>query len=216
MILKNKYHSAMEKITVSDEMQVRILKNLEASTYSETSVKEQPRFKWRLSMGFAGSFAVAMLLLLVYLSPWKLQPAPPDGQDTQHQVTVVNPFVQVKNIAELKASLSFDPPLPKKLPNGYELKSISIISGKVVQLDYSDGSYEIGYRTAQGTEDISGDNTSYAVSETTTLGSTSIHLKGSKALFNLATWTQDGFTFSLSFSAGMEKETVLSIISSIV
>jgi hypothetical protein len=63
-------------------------------------------------------------------------------------------------------------------------------------------------------QDISGDYTVYEDSEVVKISNAEVVMKGNKSLIHLATWAWDDYSYSLSFSAGIEKEAVLSIIES--
>lgn len=133
------------------------------------------------------------------------------GENTQ---STGNPAVEVKGLDELKKKVAFDLFVPKTIPNGYEIDSTSVIFGKLAQIIYSDGANEITYRAAKETEDISGDYTSYEEIEVEMVGDNEVTLKGSKSLIHLAAWTKDNCSYSLSFSAGLAKENVESMIES--
>lgn len=137
------------------------------------------------------------------------------GDGSGMSVMTVNPIKEMKDLAELKKEVDFKVMLPKQLPDGYAIRSIALYSGKMVQIRYSDGVNEILYRTESGSGDISGDYTEYEKTNLVKAGADSILMKGDQKLIKLATWTHNGYSYSLSFSAGIELEEALSLISSI-
>lgn len=257
MILTTKYRSAMEKITVTPQMEERILTKLHDIKESERKRKKQQNLK-RFRPVFAAAACCAIIICAMAIYPlfkislgnWQIQvpqptpgsgttsvllpsnsgkseaqqgasPSEPTGSlssagdNTESEVTGGNPIVDTNGIEELKKSLPFQLMIPEKIPTGYKINSTSIISGELAQIIYSDGENQITYRAAKGSNDISGDNTSYPESDNTKMGDIMVKLDGSNSLVNLATWTKDGCSYSLTFSAGMAKKAVTSIIESV-
>jgi hypothetical protein len=139
-------------------------------------------------------------------------------QPQSDKVAVCNPIVQVKDISELKKAVTYQLLVPSEVPAGYEIESISVITGSMAQIIYNNKDSEddkIVYRTSSGTEDISGDYNTYETVDAIKVKAAEVTLKGSKTLVNLAIWSQDGCTFSLSFSIGANKEAVMSIVNSL-
>lgn len=213
----NKYRSEMEKITVTPEMEERILKNLSNKTAYETEIKKQSYLKWiRPVSVIAACFVIVIGVMFTFPSLKNSIFGNPQSQTPQEgQILIPNPIVETDGVEELKKSVSFDLLVPGILPEGYKIESTSVISGKLAQIIYSNGSSSITFRAAKGDEDISGDYTSYEESHTAEIGGAMVTLKGSKSLVSLAVWTKDDCSYSLSFSAGVDKETAVNIIESI-
>ncbi len=226
----NKYRSVMEKIKVTSQMEERIVSNVSSKKEPSTEIKEQPWPKWiRPAGAIAACCAIVLGIMIIYPSyinsKWRNQPtqtpqlagnsggtaAQPGGQ----QVLIPNPIANTKGVDELKKAVPFELLVPEKLPTGYKIVNTSVISGKLAQIIYSDGSNKITYRVAKGAKDISGDYTSYEESDVVKAGDTQVTLKGSKSLINLATWIKDNCSYSVSFSTGIEKDAVVSIIDSL-
>jgi hypothetical protein len=278
MISMNKYRSEIEKISVTPEIEDRILRNLSSKKNSAKEMKRQPHISWMRRAGFlAASCAIALCAFLlnpsIISSDWGKKPAhnsegnvvqsemprtqapesstnsggsttkpgglqtqapvsssnsggsttKPGGLQTQAPVSSTNsgensgqaegsPFVNAKGIAELKKAVSFTLFIPKNLPSGYKIDDTSVITGEVAQIIYSDGSNKIIFRTARGSDDISGDYTSYEKSDVVRIGDTTATLKGNNLSINLVIWIKDGCSYSLTFSLGVEKDTAVSII----
>lgn len=138
-------------------------------------------------------------------------------QDTQHngETAISSPFLEIKDLNELKKAVTFKLLVPDTPPTGYKIENISLISGEMVQIIYSNGNDKIVYRTEGGTNDTSGDYTTYDQSEVVKIGDTDVTLKGNKSLVNLAIWSQNNCSYSLSFSCAVEKDVVMSIINNI-
>ena len=79
----------------------------------------------------------------------------------EENTQIPNPIVEYKTVEDAEKAVSFKPVMPAKIPDGYKLAFISVISGKTFQLVYENGDNEITYRVAEGTDDISGDYNVY-------------------------------------------------------
>lgn len=224
----NKYHSAMEKIKVSPEMEERILKNITSKNELNIETIKRQKYKWMKPLGIvAAGCAIVIGAIFIYPSIinnndvskhiQKNQSANySNGTNTQPGGQVLIPYqiVNTNGIEELKKVVPFQLQIPGKLPTGYKIDKTSVISRELAQIIYTDGSNEIIYREAKGAKDISGDYTAYEESNVAETQDAKVVLKGNKSMINLVTWAKDGSSYSLSFSKGVEKETVISIIKS--
>lgn len=228
MIFMNKYHSAIEKITVSPQMEERILKNITSKNELNIETKKQQKYKWMRPLGIAAAgCAVVIGVLFIYPSIvnnnegsqhiQKNQSANNSkgtGAQSGEQVLIPYQIVNTQGVEEFKKVVPFQLQIPGKLPTGYKIDKTSVISRELAQIIYTDGSNIITYREAKGAKDISGDYTAYEESNVVEIGDAKVIFKGSKSMINLATWVKDDFSYSLSFSMGIEKESVISIIKS--
>lgn len=218
----------MEKIKVSPQMEERILKNITSKNELNIETKKQQKYKWMRHLGIVAA-GCAIVIGAIFFYPsiinnndvsqhvQKNQSANnSNGTDTQPGGQVLIPYqiVNTEGIEELKKVVPFQLQIPGKLPTGYKIDKTSVISRELAQIIYTDGSNEIIYREAKGAKDISGDYTAYEESNVAETQDAKVVLKGNKSMINLATWTKDGFSYSLSFSKGIEKEAVISIIKS--
>lgn len=220
----NKYRSTMDKIAVTPEMKARILKNVSTKTEQKTEIKKLPYPQW-ISPVSAIAACCAIIVAAVIICPslfsgngGTLLMETPQISDTSTQPGGVqasgSPIENIAGIDRLKKTVPFELSVPRELPTGYQIENTSVFAGKLAQIIYSDGSNKIVYREAKGAEDVSGDFTSYDVAEDVKIDNAKVTLKGSQSLVNLATWTKDGCSFSLSFSNGIEKTAVATIIES--
>ena len=89
-----------------------------------------------------------------------------------------NPIKDFNTIEEAQKSLSFDTKVPKNVPEKYKAVAFETISDKILQIVYSDGKNEVTYRTAQGTEDITGDYNKYAYVKKLKINGADVTIKG--------------------------------------
>ena len=205
----NKYSMAMDEIKVTPQMEERILRNVFdenalINVQEKVNVKRKPfEYKWFQPASIS---AIACAILILFISTnWNKAP-----DDTlQH---VGSPIVTHQGIKDLKASVPFEVAVPGKLPDGYLVEETSAIQSFLAQIIYSDGDNKITYRTAEGSEDISGDYTVYDTNEIVTIGDLEATFKGNGDLIYLAIWSNDSYSYALSFTKGFDKDTVVSII----
>ena len=128
---------------------------------------------------------------------------------------IPNPIVEYKSIEAAKKELSFNAPVPSKMPEGYELKYIETISGDVFQLVYTNGKNEICYRAAEGSEDISGDYNVYKDIKKVNAGGIEVELRNNKDTAS-AIWQKAGMTFSLFSYDELSENDIITIVSGIL
>ncbi|WP_027398694.1 hypothetical protein [Anaerovorax odorimutans] len=138
-----------------------------------------------------------------------------NNEQEEQNVSGGSPIVDTQGIEELKKTVPFELLVPNKLPNGYKVDSTSVIIGEMAQIIYSNGEDSIVYRVAKGTDDVSGDYNDYGELRDEVMGDRNVTLKGNNSLISLATWTEDDFSYSLSFSVQAEEDDIKAIIGSI-
>lgn len=133
-----------------------------------------------------------------------------DDENTQ----IPNPFTSHKTIDDAKKVLTFTPSIPKNIPNGYEIDEISTLSTDFVQIFYKKGDSEILYRTAKGTDDISGDYNVYTDIKTVKIGNTDVTMRKSDKTASII-WTSGDYSYSLYSDGGLTDAELTDIISSV-
>lgn len=132
----------------------------------------------------------------------------------KNQTGIPNPFTEYKTIDEAKKVLKFEAKLPSAVPSGYKLEYVSVMSDDFLNLTYKNGEKEATYRTAVGTEDISGDYNVYEKTEAVEAGGSTVTIKGSGGTYNLAVWN-DGESYAISSSKGISKEELIKMAENI-
>ena len=211
MILMNKYSSAIGKIKVRPQMEEKILKSVLSKKETKVEIKKQYYLKWIKPVSIIAGCCIIIFGFMLTYSSFINSDKIDKGEK---KILISNPIINVESIEELKKAVPFELVIPNKLPNEYKVNHISIISGELVEIVYSDGSNKITYRTAKGKDDVSGDYTSYEESDDIKIDDMEVKVKGSKSLINLATWQSVNYSYSLNFSAGAEKNILVSIIGS--
>ncbi len=129
-------------------------------------------------------------------------------------VQIPNPFTEYETVAEAQKALSFQAAVPSYVPAGYELSSVSVMSNDFLQLMYQKGEQEITYRTAKGTDDVSGDYNVYQNVKTVQVGTVQVTLREGEESSG-AIWTDGTNTFSLFARPGISGDDLLKIMKSL-
>lgn len=112
-------------------------------------------------------------------------------------IGISNPIKDFNTIEEAQKSLSFDTKVPKNVPEKYKAVTFQTISDKILQVVYSDGKNEITYRTAQGTEDITGDYNKYAYVKKLKINDADVTIKGNGTKVYNVLCTKNDVTYSI-------------------
>lgn len=138
-----------------------------------------------------------------------------------------SPIHEFSTIDEAAKYMNITPQLPKVLPVGYNIESVSTINKDVLQVVYV---YQAGedatrnqaagkrivYRVANATGDISGDYNNYRVTATEKVNGTKVTFKGGKKMVYLAGWTKDGQNHSMYFERPVNRDMAKAIIANTV
>lgn len=158
---------------------------------------------------------------------------PPDparpvvAEQATPMVGMPNPIHEFSTIDEAAKYMNIMPHLPKVLPVGYNVESVSTINKDVLQVVYV---YQAGedatrnqaagkhivYRVANTKGDISGDYNNYRVTATEKVNGTKVTFKGGNYMVYLATWVKDGQNHSIYFERPVNRDMAKAIIANTV
>ena len=138
-------------------------------------------------------------------------------------VGMPSPLHEFSTIDEAAKYMNITPHLPKVLPVGYNIESVSTINKDVLQVVYV---YQVGedatrnqaagkriiYRVANTTGDISGDHKDYRVTATEKVNGTKVTFKGGNKMVYLAGWTKDGQNHAMYFERPVTRDMAKAII----
>ena len=142
-------------------------------------------------------------------------------------VGMPSPMHEFSTIDEAAKYMNITPQLPKVLPVGYNIESVSTINKDVLQVVYV---YQAGedatrnqaagkriiYRVANTTGDISGDYNNYRVTATEKVNGTKVTFKGGNYMVYLATWVKDGQSHALAFERPVSRDMAKAIVANTV
>ena len=158
----------------------------------------------------------------------KPDPAKPMvAEQAAPMVGMTNPMHEFSTIDEAAKYMNITPQLPKALPVGYNIESVSTIGKDILQVVYV---YKAGedatrnqavgkriiYRVANATGDISGDYNNYRVTATEKVNGTKVTFKGGEKMVYLASWTKDGQTHAIYFERPVTRDMAKAIIANTV
>ena len=158
---------------------------------------------------------------------------PPDPAKpvvVEHSAPMVgmpSPMHEFSTIDEAAKYMNITPQLPKVLPVGYNIESVSTIEKDILQVVYA---YQAGedatrnqaagkrivYRVANTKGDISGDYNNYRVTATEKVNGTKVTFKGGEKMVYLAGWTKDGQNHSMYFERPVTRDMAKAIIANTV
>ena len=158
----------------------------------------------------------------------KPDPAKPVvAEQTAPMVGMPSPFHEFATVAEAAKYMNITPQMPKVLPVGYNIESVSTINKDVLQVVYV---YQAGedatrnqaagkriiYRVGTAKGDISGNHKDYRVTATEKVNGTKVTFKGGKKMVYLASWMKDGQNHSLEFQRPVTRDMAKAMIRNIV
>lgn len=123
----------------------------------------------------------------------------PSETDSVPAIQDGSPIEEVGSMEEAAAITGFTLETPGTDAT-YTDESIAVYSGTMIEAGFTAGSSEEGYsiRKAAGSEDISGDTSSYAEVRTEKINGYDVTLKGDSSLWSLAVWTSGGYSYAVS------------------
>ena len=139
------------------------------------------------------------------------------GPGNQPNVEIPNPYTDCDTLADAAREAGFDFTVPEAI-NGTadRLYRVMTLDGKMLEVIYHSGDDETArIRKAPGAGDISGDFNEYAQTYTVTVGEIEVTMRGNDGMVCLATWTIDGYTYSVSVDSGVSSDDMAALVSEI-
>lgn len=157
-------------------------------------------------------FAVIMMLLTILSLTACGSSTDSDEPDI---IGMPNPFTDFNTLAGAEKQTGFYITLPDAIGSSNN-KIYRAMNDEMLEVIYVNGEDETGrIRKARGSEDISGDYNEYAETETVSVGSITVTLKGDAGQYTLAIWTDGSYSYSLSLSDGLSLSDWQTIMNSI-
>ena len=154
-------------------------------------------------------------------------PTPVVAEHAFPMVGMPSPIREFPTVDEAAKYMNITPQLPKVLPVGYNIESVSTIEKDVLQVVYA---YQAGedatrnqaagkrivYRVGATKGDISGNHNDYRVTATEKVNGTKVTFKGGEKMVYLAGWTKDGQTHAMYFERPVTRDMAKAIIANTV
>lgn len=205
-----KYNEIMGKIEVTDEMQSRILKNVENHFSGR---KGSSRKLWYPVFG--GVAAAAMLMLII--RPWEGSNAPvgqnPSVTGKQSQIMEQGGFgEEYHSVGELSKAVGFNLFEINNLPFKAKETNYIAIDKDFAEINYSGDDNSLTYRKSVGTEDNSGDYNVYDYSGEIEINKIKVTVKGEAESLKLAFWTDGKYSYSISLDKAVTQKEMKDLI----
>lgn len=192
--MKKEYDQIMEKIEVTDAMRQRVLAGV---AQADLSPARKP-VAVRRYLSLAACFVV-LLAGAVALPQLLRQPETPPVQ-------VIPDIVAYDTAGQLAQAVGFEvPEAAGGLP--FQAEEILYLAywKELAEIQYLAGENKAVYRKTAGETDPSGDYTVYDGQTQIAAGGLSVTLKGNGVLYQLALWSQDGYSCSLRLSSPLDE-----------
>ena len=209
-----KYNEIMGKIEVTDEMQSRILKNVE----NHFSGRKSSRRKLWYPV-FGGVAAAAMLMLII--RPWESSNAPvgqnPPITGKQPPIMEQGGFgEEYPSAEELSKADGFDMFEINNMPFKAKETNYTAIDKDFAEITYSGEDNSLTYRKSVGTEDNSGDYNTYDYAGETEVDNIKVTVKGEAELLKLAFWTDGKYSYSIALDKSVTQKEMTDLIMEVI
>lgn len=173
-----------------------------------------------------GSYTVA-----VAQGTLAVKPNQPKSVVVEHEAPMVgmpSPFHEFSTVDEAAKYMNITPQMPKVLPVGYNIESVSTIDKDVLQVVYvyqpgedatrnQAAGKRIVYRVSNEIkEDISGDYSDFRVIANEKVNGTKVIFKGGNKMVYLIGWTKDGQTHGMYFERPVTRDMAKAIVANTV
>ena len=119
-----------------------------------------------------------------------------------------DPFTEYETLADMEKEVGFDFIVPSAI-NGFDTCAYRANrGGSMAEVIFKNGDEEIRFRKAAGDEDISGNHTHFPEQEVVDVNGTAVTMKGEDGKVNLATWSADGYAYSIDCTTAADKVTM--------
>lgn len=129
-----------------------------------------------------------------------------------------NPFTQVSTMTEAKENIGFDMTVPKTVSTTYPKQLIQVApSMSMIEVSYYRGTVDqadvgVTIRKAKSQDDISGDYNEYKTTKRFKLGNLIVTVKGNNGKYNLATWTNGSYSYSVYYKTAVSQKTIFQTV----
>ena len=126
---------------------------------------------------------------------------------TPPSVGMPNPCKDFEKLKEAVKEAGFNFVFPGAIA-GYKKPIFRVNkSEETVEVIFKNDTDEIRFRKGHTTKDISGDSGDYKEVNTVDVNGTEVTFKGNNKIIHLATWTKDGYSYSITSTEGFEEAT---------
>lgn len=206
------YDEIMSKIVVTEEMKMRILKNIQQSDVITKSWNKTIRYH-AVKKYLSVAACVALLLAGVIAIPQFFL----HNNDASPELMLPGSgIITVSSSEELADTVGFKVEEIEKLPFEVEERIYTSYGGNLGEITYIGENESVVFRKSIGDEDNSGDYTEYHKMINNRIAGNEIELRGNGELFYLAVWNMNGFSYSVGVRNGIDETAFTEIIDSVI
>lgn len=206
------YDEIMSKIVVTEEMKMRILKNIQESDVITKSGNKVMRYRAvKKYLSFAACFV--LLLAGIIAAPKFITH---NNDDPPELMLPGSDIITVLSLEELADTVGFEVEEIEKLPFEVEETIYTSYGGDLGEIVYIGENQSVIFRKSVGDGDNSGDYTEYGKIIHNRIAGNEIELRGNGELFYLAVWNMNGFSYSVGVKNGIDETAFTNIIDSII
>ncbi len=219
-----KYKEAMDRIEVSEEMQSRILRNVDQH-FSQKDRRKKRRMLWIPTLGALA----AAVLLVVLIQPWKNRTEVssteagttansgelPGGTEPTEDLATggIYTVTEHASVQELSQAVGFPVKELSSFTEAPQETAIQDISGTVAEINYNGTRGSICYRMSKGTEDNSGIYDVFPKTTVKEVKGCKVTLKGDTGKVTLAVWNDGNYSYSIYCIPGITEDEILAFVS---
>ena len=139
------------------------------------------------------------------------------SSDAQDSVQIANPWSEFDSLEEAEADADVEIALPESYQR-FDHRIYRAMRGEMLEVIYQDADGQEGFRIrkSRGSEDISGDYTSYAQEKTLTSGGRSVTIRGNGDTISVATWSNHSRNLSYAICVAEDQHLTEDDIRSLV
>lgn len=209
-----KYNEIMGEIEVTDEMQSRILKNVENHFAGRKSSRKK---LWYPALG---GVAVAAMLTLI-IRPWEGSNTPvgqnPPFTGKKPPIIEQGGFgEEYRSAKELSNAVGFNVFEINNLPFKAKETNYTAIDKDFAEINYSGEDNSLTYRKSVGNEDNSGDYNTYDYVGETEVDNIKVTVKGEAELLKLAFWSDGKYSYSIALDKSVTQKKMTDLIMGVI
>ena len=211
-----KYNEIMGKIEVTDEMQSRILKNVENHFADKKSSHK------KLWYPVFGGVAAAAAMPMLIIRPWEthtITPVVPNPSIISEQPPIMGQGgfgEEYSSAEELSKAVGFDMFELNNLPFKAKETNYIAIDKDFAEINYSGDDNSLTYRKSVGTEDNSGDYNVYDYSGEIEINKIKVAVKGEAESLKLAFWTDGKYSYSISLDKAVSQKEMTAMVIEVI
>ena len=158
------------------------------------------------------SFAVCAVMALSLAACSNNQPGA--GSDSGDRPP--DPFTEYQSLEEAEKDAKFTLNLPQSI-DGYDDPVYRLAKeGGLLEVIFENGEESITFRKASGDGDISGDYNEFSEKNEVDLNGSTVTMKGANGKVNVATWSKDGYAYSIGCTTAVEKTTMTDFVKTVM